>query len=168
MSITNIKYRSFKTTDKKEVAALIKKLYGETSKEGEISNKNINKTFCELLKHPERGKILILEKKSRIIGYCLLAHFWSNEYGGIVLIIDEIYIKPEFRGKNIGSDFIKSLIRNKFMKAVTFQLEVKPSNIKVIKVYKEIGFKSSTNSHLIYKLSSTGAEQLPEACPIRK
>jgi ribosomal protein S18 acetylase RimI-like enzyme len=128
----------------------MKSLYRETSIKTPISDKNINKTFSKLLHNPEKGRILILEKEKQIVGYCLLVNFWSNEYGGTVVIIDEIYIKHEFRGKNIGTSLIKSLIKNKFMKAVVLQLEVKPSNIKVIKVYKKIGFKLSKNTHLIY------------------
>lgn len=152
MTKKDVEYRNLKSTDKKTVAELMKDLYKETSARTPISSKNINKTFSELLHNPKKGRILVLEKKKQIIGYCLLVNFWSNEYGGTVVIVDEIYIKPQFRSKNIGTNFIKSLIKNKFMKAVVFQLEVKPSNIKVIKVYKRIGFKFSKNTHLIYHL----------------
>ena len=151
----DFKYRKFKTTDKKVVAGLMKELFKETSNET-VSNKNISKTFSELLHYPEKGIILVLENKKQIVGYCLLINFWSNEFGGNILYIDEIYIKPLFCEKNIGTNFIKSLIKNKLMKAVTFQLEVKPSNRKVIKMYKKIGFKLSRNSHLIYTGSKSG------------
>ena len=147
---TNIKYREFKSTDKSIVSELIKELYKEVSGKSKISNENINKTFSEFLHNSKGGRILILEKEKQIIGYCLLVNYWSNEFGGNVVNIDEIYIKPKFRGKNTGTDFISNLIRNKFMKAVAFQLEVKPSSNKVIEIYKRIGFKHSKNSHLIY------------------
>ena len=145
-----IKYRKFKATDKKIVSELIKELYKEVSEKNKISNENINKTFVEFLRYSKSGRILVLENKKQIIGYCLLVNYWSNEFGGNVLNVDEIYIKPQFRGKNIGTNFIKNLIENKFMKAVAFQLEVKPLNNKAIKLYKKIGFKLSRNSHLIY------------------
>ncbi len=145
----NFKYRKFKASDKRTISPLMKKLYKEMSNE-KISDKNINKTFAELSKSPEKGTILVLECEKQIIGYCLFINFWSNEFGGNMPSIDEFYIKPQFRNKGIGANFIKALIKNKFMKAMVFRLEVKPSNKGVIKLYKKIGFKISRNSHLIY------------------
>lgn len=149
----DFKYRKFKTTDKKIISQLMKKLYREMSNE-KIPDKNINKTFLKLLHCPEEGKILVLEYKKQIIGYCILVNFWSNEFGGNTPTIDELYIRPEFRNKNIGAGFIKDLIKNKFLDAIVFRLEVKPSNKRVIKLYKKIGFKISENSHLIYTVKA--------------
>ena len=149
--VASIKYRKFKTTDRETITELMKELYRETtSKRNGIPSENINKTFSELLRSAEKGIMVVLEKWKQIVGYCLLINYWSNEYGGNVLSIDEVYIKPQFRGERIGTNFIESLIKSKFMKATALKLEVKPSNSKVIKVYKKIGFKPSKNSHLIY------------------
>jgi GNAT superfamily N-acetyltransferase len=148
----NITYRQFISVDKKAVAELIKALYREDSEGKPISNEQINKTIKELLNHPEKGTILLIEKDGEIIGYSILVNFCSNEYGGNILDIDELFIKPEFCGKGIGTRFIKYLVKNKFSNSVAVRLEVMPSNKKALQLYERMGFISSENKHLTYEL----------------
>lgn len=108
----NITYRQFKTSDKKAVVELIKSLYREDPEGKLIFDEKINRTFNELTKHPDNGTIMIIEADSKIIGYSILINFWSNEHGGNILDIDELYIKSNYRGKGIGSKFIQYLIVN--------------------------------------------------------
>lgn len=127
----NITYRQFKTSDKKAVVELIKSLYREDPEGKLIFDEKINRTFNELTKHPDNGTIMIIEADSKIIGYNILINFWSNEHGGNILDIDELYIKSNYRGKGIGSKFIQYLIDNKFNNSVAVRLETMPSNNKV-------------------------------------
>lgn len=127
----NITYRQFKTSDKKAVVELIKSLYREDPEGKLIFDEKINRTFNELTKHPDNGTIMIIEADSKIIGYSILRNFWSNECGGNILDIDELYIKSNYRGKGIGSKFIQYLIDNKFNNSVAVRLETMPSNNKV-------------------------------------
>lgn len=146
----NITYRQFKTSDKKTVVELIKSLCREDPEGKPVFNEKINKTFNELTKHPDKGTIMIVEVDSKIIGYSILINFWSNEYGGNILDIDELYIKSDYRGKGIGSKFIQYLIDNKFNNSVAVRLETMPSNNKARQLYERIGFKLSQSNHFIY------------------
>ena len=146
----NITYRQFKTSDKKAVVELIKSLYREDPEGKPVFDEKINRTFNELTKNPGKGTIMIIEADSKIIGYSILINFWSNEYGGNILDIDELYIKSNYRGKGVGSKFIQYLIDNKFNNSVAVQLETMPSNNKTRQLYEHIGFKLSQSNHFIY------------------
>lgn len=106
-------------------------MYREDPEGKLIFDEKINRTFNELTKHPDNGTIMIIEADSKIIGYSILINFWSNEHGGNILDIDELYIKSNYRGKGIGSKFIQYLIDNKFNNSVAVRLETMPSNNKV-------------------------------------
>jgi len=147
----NIKYRKFKKNDLDTVKELIKSLYSEDPGYKQINDKKILKTFNELLNHPDKGEIKIIQNDNEIIGYCILINYWSNEYGGNIINIDELYIKVDYRNNGIGSNFIKYLINNHFNNAAAFQLEVLPDNNKAKKLYEGIGFKPCRNNHLIYE-----------------
>ncbi len=146
----DIKYRQFKTSDKKNVSELIKCLYIEDSEGKPISDEKINKTFNELLKYPEKGSIIVIEEEETMIGYCILINFWSNEDGGNILNINELYIEPDYRGNKIATNFIRYLIENRCSNAVALQLEVKLSNIKAKILYERIGFKLSKSKYFTY------------------
>ncbi len=141
----NIKYRKFKISDAEVVSELMQNLSKEDFDGKVVPLSNTQKTFDFLLEHSDCGEILLFESGGEIVGYAILINFWSNEYGGNIVDIDELYVKKDFRGKNIGSDFIKYLIDTGFGNAVGFQLEVTPNNKRARDFYKKLGFKKYKN-----------------------
>lgn len=146
---TNI--RKFKLIDKNEIIELIQNLYNEDSNGENISLQKINRTFKELFLHTEKGSIFVIEDKKKIIGYAIIINYWSNEFGGNILFIDEIYILPDYRNIGIGANFINYLIKNKINSSVGIQLEVTKSNTGAKNFYEKLGFDLSDRIHMIYK-----------------
>ena len=68
-----------------------------------MPDENFLRTVHELETHPEKGTILVIGRDGQIVGYAVLINFWSNECGGNVLIIDELYVAPPCRGQGIGA-----------------------------------------------------------------
>ena len=101
----DIHYRPMGNSDTETVSALIKALYREDPAGEAMTDEKIRHTFDQLSARPDTGVVLVFETDFRIIGYALLINFWSNEYGGIVLIIDELYLVPAFRGQGVGTHF---------------------------------------------------------------
>ena len=145
-----IRYRQFTLGDKKIITRLMKDFYKEVPGIRGITDDKIKRTFLALAADPGKGKILVIEKGKIIVGYALLANFWSNEWGGNVLFLDEIYLKPEFRGQGIGRSFINYLIEKKYNHATAIQLEVASNNKKARALYADIGFKPYQNEYLLY------------------
>ena len=44
-------------------------------------------------------KILLFKQHRNIIGYALLINYWSNEYGGDIVYVDELFVKESYRSK---------------------------------------------------------------------
>lgn len=63
-------------------------LYTEDPKDQIIELAKIEKTFTALLLEPSRRTIMVFEAAHEIVGYSILINFWSNEFGGNILIID--------------------------------------------------------------------------------
>lgn len=142
-----IKTRPFNHNDSSELREMIFALYNEDPDGGKVTDENISGTIRELSAGSSNGEIVIFEADGEIAGYAILIFFWSNEYGGDILHIDEIYVKPSWRNKRIASDFIKSYEGK--VKAVW--LEVIPTNEKAMRFYKKLGFKETKNTWLIKK-----------------
>jgi GNAT superfamily N-acetyltransferase len=147
-------YRQFKASDRKIITEFIKSLYQESPEGKPASDKKINKTFDELANYRDKGTILVIAADHQVIRYSILINFWSNEYGGNIINIDEIYIKEDFRGRGIGTKFIQYLINNKLNNSVALELEVMPSNKRARQLYERIGFKLSQNNHFVYDSSA--------------
>lgn len=92
----------------------------------------------------------ILECENKVAGYALTVNYCSQEFGGKVLWIDELFVKPEFRGRNLATEFLeyaKSLDGN-----VLLRLEAEKNNQKAIALYKRLGFEELDYLQLIKKI----------------
>lgn len=143
-----IKFEVWSKNDEKDISNLMNNLYHEDPTGKPISLEKIELTFKTLRSQPARGKILTIKNDNEIIGYSILINFWSNEFGGNILMLDELYIKPEYRSQGIGSTFINYLIKTMPENSVAIQLEVTPNNILAKKLYKRLGFSDYEN-HLL-------------------
>ena len=92
---------------------------------------------------------MIFEKDNMTIGYSILIFYWSNEYGGNVLHIDELYVKPEHRRHGAATSFFDHVSRAFKGKIVALQLEVTPSSMDVIDYYQKLGFRKMRNIQMI-------------------
>lgn len=55
--------------------------------------------------------MLYFWKDNQKAGYALLAKMFSQEAGGEVIWIDEIFVLPQFRSIGLGSEFLNLLKR---------------------------------------------------------
>lgn len=111
-----------------------------------VPAQNMRRTLDELRKAPIRGRAVVLELDGRIRGYALLVLFWSNELGGEVCTIDELYVEPEHRGNGHATGLLQSLsARNEpwLESVVALALEVTPNNARVRRFYERIGFRGA-------------------------
>ena len=76
-----------------------------------------------------------------IMGYSMVAHSYSTECGGNCVWVEDIYIKPDYRGKNIAGKFFEHLDNMYGKEAVRFRLEVEEENERAVKAYKKAGFE---------------------------
>lgn len=146
-----IEYKEFHESDSEELEQMIMLLYKEDSEGYEMDKTKIEKTINEFFKNPSKIRIIMILCDDIVAGYSIIIPFWSNEYGGNILHIDELFIKQVYRNKGIGSNFIKNLAKM-IDNAVALQLEVTPSNTRAMNYYKRMGFVKSKNSQLISKL----------------
>jgi ribosomal protein S18 acetylase RimI-like enzyme len=97
-----------------------------------------------------RGRCLVLEESGRVEGYALLVPYWSNELGGNVTHLDEIYVGPSARGRGRASELLTLLARGVvgWPDTVALQLEVSPANGRARALYERYGFASIRNATL--------------------
>jgi ribosomal protein S18 acetylase RimI-like enzyme len=85
-----------------------------------------------------------------IAGYALLFKYWYNEFGGMVLNVDELFVKPEFRDQGIASLYLSELSR-KAKDYVALSLEVLPTNKEAYSLYRRTGF-TEKETVALYKM----------------
>lgn len=133
--------RSININDKKEYIEMTKEFYTSEAVLHSIPQEYIETTFDNLVNNTPYAKGYMIEYNGEIAGYVLLAITYSNEVGGKVVWIEEIFIKEEFRGKGIGKNVfgqIKELNKD----AKRFRLEVTKENLGAIRLYENLGYEN--------------------------
>ena len=114
----------------------------------------IRDTLVELRANPLRGRTAVLELDGRVEGYALLIAYWSNELGGEICNIDEIYIRPDRRGRGYGRALVQALVAGNFIWPgcpAAIALEVNPANERSRAFYSRLGFIHSPNLHMLLR-----------------
>ena len=80
----------------------------------------------------------VFEEDGTILGYSMIAKSFSTEFGKPCIWIEDIYLKPDYRDRGIGSTFI-SFVSEKYSDAI-LRLEVEEENERAVHVYQKSGF----------------------------
>ena len=76
-------------------------------------------------------------------GYALLSQKYSHEAGGIELWLEELYLRPQARGRGAGSEFFAFLRGyGETIGARRLRLEVEEENTGARRLYRRMGFAS--------------------------
>jgi len=138
--------------DASEVLAMMRALYIEDEPAFAVDPGRFPLTIEFLLAEPSRGSVIVFAEGAALCGYAILIPYWSNEFGGTLLCVDELFVVPVARNRGIGHQFFGFLARSKPFDAVAIALEVSPGNLRAQRLYESIGFRPRRNATLIRRL----------------
>ncbi|MVT12307.1 GNAT family N-acetyltransferase [Chitinophaga sp. ysch24] len=151
MNSMNTSYRSARLTDAEELTIMSMELYNEVVNRKDFTENRIVASLRFYEENSNMGEVLMLEYNSRLAGYAIVFRFWSNEYGGLILGVDELFIRKPFRRLGIAKTFINSLIseekNNPLFAGV--EMEGHADNDVANKLYASIGVPKNNNSFYI-------------------
>jgi ribosomal protein S18 acetylase RimI-like enzyme len=138
---TRATYRMPTPRDLPALVGLVQALYREDQPGAEITIEKVLTTVRELDRDHTKGSMFVFEREGLLAGYAILVPYWSNELGGTILIIDELYVEPAQRRKGIASEFL-TLVRKVAPSTVrALQLEVNRGNRAALAFYRKLGFR---------------------------
>lgn len=133
-----------------ELVGMMKHLYDEDTPAFPAKPSHFPTTVEYLLQNPSAGQIILFTGEGALLGYALLIPYWSNEFGGVLLYVDELYVSPESRRQGIGRSFFLHLERTRPFDAVAIALEVSPTNNGARRLYEVLGFVQRRNALLVH------------------
>lgn len=131
--------RQINEKDRNIYLELVNEFYNSEAVLHPVDSINFETTFNTLISSNIYTEGYIMEEDKIIFGYCLLSKTYSQESGGMVCLLEELYVRDEYRSKGIGSKVIEFL-KEKFKDYKRIRLEVEINNKRGIKLYNNMGF----------------------------
>lgn len=97
-----------------------------------------------LRREPSRGRAIVLEIEKQLSGYALLIAFWSNELGGDICEVDELFVVQERRNQGHGKSLFDAISQGALWPTpiVGFAPGVTPDNVRARRFYERLGFRT--------------------------
>lgn len=130
--------RLMKDSDKNEYFEMSRAFYSSGAALEEIPNES-RKSFWQEIMSARYIKGYIIESTGEVAGYALAFIYASQEAGGKVMFIDELFVKEKFRGKGLGKEFFAYAEKVDGISA--FRLEAENDNLRAIRLYKSLGYE---------------------------
>jgi GNAT superfamily N-acetyltransferase len=113
------------------------------------------RTFATLLADPRLGHVWMMEADGEPAGYVVLTVSFSMEYGGLRGFVDDLFVRPAFRGRGLAAAALAELRRTAEALGVRALLvEVGPQNDTARRVYQRLGLKDTGHLLLTLPLAS--------------
>ena len=145
----NINFRVCNKSDLEIVREYVISLYQEDPPGMEMNAEKFDRTFWEFTNKPDKGRIVVFKRDNLVVGYAIIVFYWSNEYGGDFIEVDELFTHQDYRGNGIATAFFEWLEQTWHQKAVALSIQVTPANNRATYFYQRLGFKISLNRHLL-------------------
>lgn len=117
-------------------------LYDEDPGPLPVPSVNMRGTLDALRRDPCRGRAVVLEIDRQVLGYALLIPFWSNELGGNLCQVDELFVVPKYRSQGYGGSLFDAIVHGDLWPTpvVGIALGVTPANTRARRFYERLGF----------------------------
>jgi len=128
---------------------LMEKFYQESGYA--LNRKRATHAFASLLSDKRLGTVWLIQADTEIAGYIVITLGFSMEYGGMTATLDDMFIRPDFRGKGLGKAAlagVRDACREADVRAM--HVEVGPDNAPALAVYRNAGFTSMDDRGLMY------------------
>lgn len=151
--------RQVQAKDKTVFIDLMKEFYRSDAVLHQIAEANYYGTFFEVTSDSPYAIAFLIEKDGQIAGYALLAFTYSNEAGGLVLWLDELYIRPAFQGQGLGSELFAFIDEQYKDRVARMRLEIEPDNEGAARLYRRQGYETLPYVQMVKDMTPEAADK---------
>ena len=144
--------------DDDAIVAMSMALYEGDPPDPSMSPAQVRATLAMFRAEPIRGRAIVLDADGQPGGYAFLVSFWSNELGGEICTIDELYVVSSLRSQGFATTLVEALMTDASIwprRPVALELEVHPRNTRARALYERLGFRVKKNDTLRLLISSS-------------
>ena len=133
-------FRSLTPEDHDLVIPMVLEFYRSDAVDHPVETSILERSFQDAADPAEpllRG--MLIQWDGETAGYLYLTLCYSAEVGGRCVFIEEIYLRPEFRHRGLGTQ-VMAWLEREYPTARRFRLEVTQANHEAVRLYQKTGY----------------------------
>src|SRR5262249_670543 len=108
---------------------------------GDLGVMGLNNALDLFLEHPELGFVWMAYDENGVAGICVVCYAISTSMGSVVAKLDDVSVKPDRRGKGVGTALLDQLKQQLRKEGITrIDVAVHMENPEARRFYEKVGF----------------------------
>ena len=115
------------------------------------------RAFAEMMRSGQYLSGYIFTDGDNTAGFAVTNRMMQHEAGGVMVWVEDLYIRPAYRGQGLGSRFLAWLEEQLRGDAVMLRLETEPENERAQELYYRLGYENLNYLQMIKRLDEENA-----------
>ena len=155
--MNELTFRPITAADETDFYTMAEEFYHSDAVLHPIPAEYHRRAFAEMMRSGQYLSGYIFTDGDNTAGFAVTNRMMQHEAGGVMVWVEDLYIRPAYRGQGLGSRFLAWLEDQLRGDAVMLRLETEPENERAQELYYRLGYENLNYLQMIKRLDEENA-----------
>ena len=155
--MNELTFRPITAADETDFYTMAEEIYHSDAVLHPIPAEYHRRAFSEMMRSGQYLSGYIFTDGDNTAGFAVTNRMMQHEAGGVMVWVEDLYIRPAYRGQGLGSRFLAWLEEQLRGDAVMLRLETEPENERAQELYYRLGYENLNYLQMIKRLDEENA-----------
>ena len=155
--MNELTFRPITAADETDFYTMAEEFYHSDAVLHPIPAEYHRRAFSEMMRSGQYLSGYIFTDGDNTAGFAVTNRMMQHEAGGVMVWVEDLYIRPAYRGQSLGSRFLAWLEEQLRGDAVMLRLETEPENERAQELYYRLGYENLNYLQMIKRLDEENA-----------
>ena len=155
--MNELTFRPITAADETDFYTMAEEFYHSDAVLHPIPAEYHRRAFAEMMRSGQYLSGYIFTDGDNTAGFAVTNRMMQHEAGGVMVWVEDLYIRPAYRGQGLGSRFLAWLEEQLRGDAVMLRLEAEPENERAQELYYRLGYENLNYLQMIKRLDEENA-----------
>ena len=155
--MNELTFRPITAADETDFYTMAEEFYHSDAVLHPIPAEYHRRAFSEMMRSGQYLSGYIFTDGDNTAGFAVTNRMMQHEAGGVMVWVEDLYIRPAYRGQGLGSRFLAWLEEQLRGDAVMLRLETEPENERAQELYYRLGYENLNSLQMIKRLDEENA-----------
>lgn len=155
--MNELTFRPITAADETDFYTMAEEFYHSDAVLHSIPAEYHRRAFSEMMRSGQYLSGYIFTDGDNTAGFAVTNRMMQHEAGGVMVWVEDLYIRPAYRGQGLGSRFLAWLEEQLRGDAVMLRLETEPENERAQELYYRLGYENLNYLQMIKRLDEENA-----------